>query len=185
MHACVETAALPSASHTPAWAFRVPRPEGNGFRMTARLQGVAKPMLQTVFGKALGLRIWEQARGECAHPADSPTNQVADSEISTGMVNYVSLRAAGTLRECRRQAMAILLTLTYENGESRAAQMRLATPTNEINELAEAATELLYRLSVRGVQSVDLAVTTIEPPALFRRNEADTKPLQRLHRGQP
>jgi len=166
MHACVETAALPSASHTPAWAFRVPRPEGNGFRMTARLQGVAKPMLQTVFGKALGLRIWEQARGECAHPADRPTNQVADSEISTGMVNYVSLRAAGTLRECRRQAMAILLTLTYENGESRAAQMRLATPTNEINELAEAATELLHRLPVRGVQSIDLAVTIVEAAVL-------------------
>jgi hypothetical protein len=166
MHACVETAALPSASQTPAWAFRVPRPEGNGFRMTARLQGVAKPMLQTVFGKTLGLRIWQQARRECAHPADSPTNQVADSEISTGMVNYVSLRAAGTLRQCSRQAKAIRLTVTYENGESRAARMRLATPTNEINELAEAATELLHRLPVRGVQSIDLAVTIVEAAVL-------------------
>jgi hypothetical protein len=61
--------------------------------------------------------------------------------------------------------------------------MRLATPTSDINELAGAATELLHRLSVRGVQSVDLAVTTIEAASLFRRNEADTKPLQRLHRG--
>ena len=169
MHACVETAALPSASHTPAWAFRVPRPEGDGFRMTARLQGVAKPMLQTVFGKALGLRIWEQARWECAHPTDRPTNQVADSEISTGMVNYVSLRAADTLRECGRQAKAIRLTVTYENGESRAARMRLATPTSEINEIAEAATKLLHRLPVRGVRSVDLAVTTMEAAAI--RNE--------------
>ena len=67
MRACVETAPLPSASHPPAWAFRVPRPEGDGFRMTARLQGVPKPMLRTVFGKALGLRIWEQARRGCAH----------------------------------------------------------------------------------------------------------------------
>ena len=162
MNACVETAALPTASHTPAWAFRVPKPEGDAFRMAARLQGVAKPMLQTVFGKALGLRIWEQARLESAHPANSPTNQVADSEISTGMVNYVSLRAAGTLRECSRQAKAIRLTVTYENGESCAARMRLATPTSEINELAEAATKLLHRLSVRGVQSVDLAVTAVE-----------------------
>ena len=185
MNACVETAALPTASHTPAWAFRVPRPEGDGFRMTAGLQGVPKPMLRTVFGKALGLRIWEQTRMECAHPANSPTNQVADSELSTGMVNYVSVRAAGTLRECNRQAKAIRLTVTYENGESRAAQMRLATPTSDINELAGAATELLHRLSVRGVQSVDLAVTTIEAASFFRRNEADTKPLQRLHRGQP
>jgi impB/mucB/samB family C-terminal domain len=166
MHACAETAALPSASHTPAWAFRVPRPEGDGFRMTARLQGVPKPMLQTVFGKALGLRIWQQVRWECAHPADSPTNQVAGSEISTGMVNYVSLRAAGTLGECSRQAKAIRLTVTYENGESRAARMRLATPTNEINELAEAATELLRRLPVRGVQSVNLAVTAVEAAAI-------------------
>ncbi len=99
----------PWASHTPAWAFRVPRPEGDGFRMTARLQGVPKPMLQTIFGKALGLRIWEQARRESTHPADSPTNQVADSEISTGMVNYVSLRTAGTLRERSRQAKAITI----------------------------------------------------------------------------
>ena len=165
MHACVETAALPSASHISGWAFRVLRPEGDGFRMTAHLQGVAKPMLQTVFGKTLGLRIWQQARRECAHPAVRPTNQVADSEISTGMVNYVSLRAARTLRECSRQAKAIRLTVTYENGESRAARMRLATPTSEINELAEAATELLHRLSVRGVQFVDLAVTTIEAAA--------------------
>jgi hypothetical protein len=165
MHACVETAALPRASHIPAWAFRVPRPAGDGVRMTARLQGVPKPMLQTVFGKALGLRIWEQAREECTHPTDRTTNRIADSEISTGMVNYVTLRAAGTLRECSRQATAIRLTVTYENGESRAAQMRLATPTNEINELAEAATELLHRFSVRGVQSVDLAVTTTEAAA--------------------
>jgi hypothetical protein len=161
MHACVETAALPSASQTPAWAFRVPRPERNGFRMAARLQGVPKPMLQTVFGKALGLRIWEQARRVCAHPADNPTNRVADSEISTGMVNYVSVRAADTLRERSRQAETIRLTVTYDNGESCAAQMRLATPTNEVNELAEAATELLHRLSVRGVQFVNLAVTAI------------------------
>jgi hypothetical protein len=166
MHACVETAALPSASQPPAWAFRVPRPEGNGFRMTARLQGVAKPMLQTVFGKALGLRIWQQARREYEHPAVSPTNQVADSEITTAMVNYVSLRAAGALRQCSRQAKAIRLTVTYENGESRAARMRLATPTSEINELADAATELLHRLPVRGVQSIDLAVTIVEAAVL-------------------
>ena len=172
MHACVETAALPSASHAPGWAFRVLRPEGDGFRMTAHLQGVAKPMLQTVFGKALGVRIWEQARGECAHPADNPINRVADSEISTGMVNYVSLRAAGTLRECRRQAKAIRLTVTYENGESRAARMRLATPTSEINELAEAATELLRRLPVPGVQSVDLAVTAVEAAVVQEQTPA-------------
>jgi hypothetical protein len=81
------------------------------------------------------------------------------------MVGYVSLRAADTLRECSRQAKAIRLTVTYENGESCTAQLRLATPTSEINELAEAATELLHRLSVRGVQSVDLAVTTVEAAA--------------------
>jgi len=162
MDACVETAALPSASHTPAWAIRVRRPAGDGIRTTARLHGIPKPMLQTVFGKALGLRIWEQAQWECAHPADSPTNQVADSEISTAMANYVSLRAADTLRDCRRQAKAIGLRVTYANGESCSAQMHLATPTSEINKLAEAATELLHRFPVHGVQSVDLAVTTVE-----------------------
>jgi hypothetical protein len=146
--------------------------------MTARLQGVPKPMLQMVFGKALGLRIWDQARWECAHPADRPTNQVADSEISTGMVNYVSLRAAGTLRECGRQAKAIKLTAIYENGESRAARMRPATPTNEINELVEAATELLHRLPVRGVQSVNLAVTTVEAAAIQEQSAA---PVYSMH----
>ena len=58
------------------------------------------------------------------------------------------------------------MTVTYENGESRAARMRLATPTSEINELAEAATELLHRLPVRGVQSIDLAVTIVEAAVL-------------------
>ncbi len=166
MHACVETAAPPSVNHAPAWAIRILRAAGDGFRMTARLQGVPKPMLQTVFGKALGLRIWEQARRVCAHPPDSPTNQVADSEISTAMVNYVCLRATDTLRQCSRQAKAIRLTVTYENGESRAAQMRLATPTSELIELAEAATELLHRFPVCGVQCVDLAVTAVEAAAI-------------------
>jgi impB/mucB/samB family C-terminal domain len=172
MHACVETAALPSASHTPPWAIRAARSVGDGIRMAARLQGVPKPMLRTVFGKALGLRIWEQARRERAHPADSPTNQVADFEISTGMVKYLSLRAAGALRECSRQARAIRLTVTYENGESRAARMRLATPTNEINELAEAATKLLHRLPLRGVQSVGLGVTALEAAAIQEQTPA-------------
>ena len=146
--------------------------------MTARLQGVAKPMLQTVFGKALGLRIWEQARWEWAHPDDTPTNRVADSEISTGMVNYVSVRAAATLRECSRQAKAIRLTVTYENGESRAARMRLATPTSEINELAQAATELLHRFPVRGVQSVNSAVTTMEAAAVQEQPPATVYSMQ-------
>jgi nucleotidyltransferase/DNA polymerase involved in DNA repair len=162
METCVETAASPSAGPTPAWAIRVARSVGDGIRMAERLRGVPKPMLQTIFGNALGRRIWQQARVENTQPAARAADQVADAEISSAMVDYLCQQAADSLRKRSRQAKAITLTVTYTDGAARVARARLLRPTSNGDEIAEAATALLRRFSDCGVRSVDLTVTSVK-----------------------
>ena len=162
MEACVEASALLAGNPAASWAIRIARPVGDGFRVAGELSGVPRPALQAVFGHALGRRIWEQARPKAVASAARPATQVADAEIASGMVEYVSRQAADTLRGRGRQAKAIRLTVAYADGESRQVQMRLARPTDEGDEIAESATELLRRLPARGVLSVDLKVTSVE-----------------------
>ena len=169
MEACVETSAPLAVNPSPAWTMRVARPFGDGFRMAEELRDVPRPALQTVFGKVLGSRIWEQTRAQAAPSVSPTTNQVADAEISAGMLEYVCKQAAGTLHARGRQAKAIELTVTYTDGESRLVRTRLARPTEEENELAEAATKLLSRLSSNGTRSIDLKVATVELAAVPER----------------
>lgn len=168
MEACIETSTALGANPAPAWAMRVARPVGDGFRMAKELRGVPRAALQTVFGKELGRRIWEHARAEGVPTGTPPANRIPDAEISTGMVEYVSKQAAETLRERSRQAKAIALTVTYADGESRLVQTRLPRPTNEGDKIAEAATKLLGRLPTNGAQSIDLRVTSLEVAAVLK-----------------
>jgi impB/mucB/samB family C-terminal domain len=163
MEACVETAAPPSVSPTPAWAIRVSRRSvGDAIRMAERLRGVPKPMLQTIFGNDLGRQIWEQARFENTQPAARAADQVADAEISSAMVHYLCQHAADSLGKRSRQAKAITLTVTYTDGAARVARARLLRPTSNGDEIAEASTVLLRRFSAGGVRSVDLTVTSVK-----------------------
>jgi impB/mucB/samB family C-terminal domain len=168
MEACMETGAPLVASPAPAWALRVARPATDGLRMAEGLRGVPKPALQTIFGKSLGRRIWEQARAKDTPACTPPTDGIADTDISNGMVAYISRQAAATLRESERQARGLSITITYTDGESTVARTRLARATNDRDEIAEAAIELLRQVSVRAVAlvSIRLAMTGVELAAV-------------------
>lgn len=150
-------------------------PAGRGDAMVVDLRGVPKPMLQTVFGRLLGRRIWEQARRLADRRVGShtdrergstppSTNAVTDADIVSGMTEYVSRRAAETLGESGRQAKAVGLRIVYVDGVSRIDRMRLARPTNEEQELSAAAMELFRRSEARdvAVEAVHLTVTSVQ-----------------------
>ncbi len=173
MQACMETHAPLSVGPSPAWALRVARPVTDGLRLAEELRGVPKPALQTIFGKSVGNRIWQQSRTECPSTGTPPAGPVADGEISAGMVAYVSKQAARALHGSGRQANGLSVTITYADGEARLARTPLARPTNAGDEIAEAAIDLLRQVPVRGVAlaSIRLAMTGIElsrikPPAV-------------------
>jgi hypothetical protein len=135
-----------------------------GGGMAGELSGVPKAVLQTVFGRALGSRIWQRARR-------LPGAQIADAEIVGGMIEYVSQRAGETLGAHARQAKAIGLGIIYVDGVSRFDRMRLARPTNEGSEIGAAALELCRQSGGRNVEveSVELTVTSIEIETVRRR----------------
>ena len=150
-------------------------PAGRGDAMVVDLRGVPKPMLQTVFGRLLGRRIWEQARRLADRRVGSPTdrergstplstNAVGDADIVGGMTEYVSRRAAETLDKSGRQAKAIGLRIVYVDGVSRIDRMRLTRPTNQEQQLSAAAMELFRRSEARdvAVEAVHLTVTSVQ-----------------------
>jgi hypothetical protein len=89
---------------------------------------------------------------------------VGDTEIVSGMIEYVSGIAAETLAGSGRQAKLIGLRIVYVDGVSRLDRMRLARPTNEEQELSAAAMELFRRSEARGVAvgAVHLTVTSVQ-----------------------
>jgi len=140
--------------------------------MTAELSGVPRPVLQTVFGRALGRRIWQQSRG-CRPLGSEPitTCAVADAEIVAGMIEYLGSRAGETLSRRGRQAKAIGLRIVYADGVARIDRIRLARPTNEGQELTAAAMSLFGRSGDRGVavELVDLTVTSVQTECVTQR----------------
>jgi hypothetical protein len=164
MEVCVESAA----------------PDRRGEAMVVKLADVPRPALQTVFGKALGRRIWDYARrlGDCG-ARSRPTlgddsahgSAVGDAEIVGGMIGYVCRRAGEVLQESGREAKAIGLRLEYADGVATLGRMRLASPTNDGSKLRAAAMDLLGRLEMRGiaVESVDLRVTSVQAELVRQR----------------
>jgi hypothetical protein len=172
MEAFVDTSTVPSVNTSPAWAIRVPRPPGDGFRMAGQLHGVPKPTLQTVFGDGLGRRIWELVQPSGRQPGVGPVRRVSDVELSKAMVEYLSKRAAETLHARCRQARAIRLTITYADREQLTARMRLSMPTSEGSEIAIATTGLLRQFPAYGVRSIDLVVNSIEVACVLEQRPA-------------
>jgi hypothetical protein len=170
MEACVETSIPPptstSVSVSPAWAIRVARLAGDGFRMAEQLRDVPKPMLQRVFGHGLGRRIWELVRSTGTQPCVGPMSRVSDADLAIGMVEYLSQHAADTLLARGRLAKAIRLTITYADGKSSTARMPLAKQTSEGNELALATKALLHQFRACNVRSVDLRITSTEAASI-------------------
>jgi nucleotidyltransferase/DNA polymerase involved in DNA repair len=163
MEACIENPGLVVGAATPSWAIRVARPVGDGYRMAEELRGVPVGALQRVFGRALGRRIWQQERADAgARPAASSGGRVSDAEIAFGMVGYLCEQAASTLRGRQRIASGVTLTASYADGGTKAAQGRLAKPTNLASDIDALARQLMDELPRDGVQSVNLKVSSIE-----------------------
>jgi hypothetical protein len=151
--------------------------------MLAELHGVPKGALQTVFGRALGRRIWlegrrssppaQAARTEEADAGQHPTPfGPTDTEIVHGMIGYLSRRAGEELRQERRQAKTVGLRLVYGGG-ARMHRLRLAKPTSDEQEIAAATLELFRRAGLPSgvaLESVDLTATSIEAESV--RDEA-------------
>jgi nucleotidyltransferase/DNA polymerase involved in DNA repair len=175
MEAWVETWYPAGNSEARGCLIDAARTAERGQGMVGELQGVPKPALQTVFGKALGRRIWDYARrlgeGRAGSQATSEghgnrgsvESVVTDGEILGGMIDYVSRQAGETLRQSRREAKAIGLRLVYADGVATLDRMRLARPTSDGRELSEAAVELFRRSRAREgvVDRVDLKVTSV------------------------
>jgi len=149
---------------TAAAELDAPTVVGCGDVMVDQLGGVPRPALQTVFGKALGRRIWERARQLAG-------SGVVDEEIVGGMIEYVSRRGGEALRKNGRQARAIGLRLEYADGVATLHRMRLTRPTSDAGEFLAAGMELLGRAEARGVavESVDLKVTSVRAEAVTER----------------
>jgi hypothetical protein len=166
MEACLDTNAPLAANPAPAWALSVARPVR--VKLRGELRGVPRPALQTIFGKSLGRRIWQQARAKVASEGTPHADRVADAEISTGMVVYLSWQTSKALVESGRQAKGLSMTITYTDGEASLARSPMAHPTSEAGEIADAAIALLRRLPLRdaALASIRLAVTTVESPRI-------------------
>jgi hypothetical protein len=179
MQACLENPALPLLEpgslplleSTPAWTIRVARPpDPDRHELAQQLRGVPKAAVRHVFGKALGIRLWQQNRAASttARPtpaeAISPSTPISDGEISGGMLRYLCTEAAATLREHKRFAKAISLTVSYSDGKSENVREPLLVASNDAASLETAA-----RFALRGARShvfvslkLNLAATAAE-----------------------
>lgn len=191
MQACLENVALPLLPPTslpllesaPAWTIRVARPAAaDRNELASELRGVPKAALRQVFGKLLGTRLWQQGR---ATDATAPSNEKAasiaaiptrpsaapiaatpstpDTEISSGMLRYLCAEAAATLRDRKRLAKSIALTVLYSDGESESVRQPLPLAANEAVALETAAR--LAMLSMRSNAFVSLKLDLTTTPA--------------------
>jgi nucleotidyltransferase/DNA polymerase involved in DNA repair len=177
MQACIETtdqsrlesASLPLLESTPAWTVRVARPASPDRNELAKeLSRVPKAALRQVFGKLLGTRLWQQNRAAATSPRAAKTlaaaETVSNAEISSGMLRYLCAEAAATLRERKRAAKSISLTVQYSDGQSETAHQLLLESRNDPESLESAA-----HAAIRGMRSnafvslkIDLTATATQ-----------------------
>jgi|SRR5215813_7932638 len=160
----------PTPTQSSAWRIAPPLDRLPQDRMVRELSEVPKGALRTVFGKALGKRIWEQARRPrpVSGEACGGTRNVTDSELFVAMIESISRRAADTLAQNRRQAKAIGLNLTYSDGSIRTETVRLARPSADAREIASAAVDLFrqFELSELPLVSINLTTATVHSEAI-------------------
>jgi nucleotidyltransferase/DNA polymerase involved in DNA repair len=157
----LKSASLPLLESAPAWSVHVARlasPDRN--ELAQELRGVPKAALRQVFGKLLGIRLWQQNRAAANTSsaaknltADAAKNLIAaetvsDTEISGGMLRYLCSEAAATLRERKRAAKSISLTVQYSDGQSETAHQLFLESTNDLASLEAAALA-----AIRGMRS--------------------------------
>jgi hypothetical protein len=144
-----------------------------------RLIGVPKAALMTVFGRSAGAQIWKQCRRirdrervmddiREREKASILGGARSDDIVISGMISYVSSRAAQTLSEHRREAKAIGLTISYRDGSAAQERLRLSRPSNDAEELRNATTQLFHQSHIAGktVESIELSVGSVEAAAI-------------------
>jgi DNA polymerase-4 len=147
-----------------------------GIATIGQLRQVPKPALQAAFGEAIGLQIWERARGLDGREVLLPSTPKSvsrettieggtiDTEFLGGLIEYLSERIGSTLREYGKQARTIGLRIRYVDHFSAHQTVRLGKPTNDERELLVAAKDLFGKLFTRrvAVRLVGVNVTNLE-----------------------
>jgi len=147
-----------------------------GIATIGQLRRVPKAALRTAFGEAVGLQIWERARGldgrEVLRPSTPKSvsrettieGGTIDTEFLSGLIEYLTERIGSTLREYGKQARTIGLRLRYVDHFSAHQAVRLSKPTNGERELLAAAKELFGKLFMRrvAVRLAGVSVTNLE-----------------------
>src|SRR2546427_3139652 len=165
-----------------------------GIATIGQLRRVPKAALQAAFGEAIGLQIWERARGldgrEVLLPATPKSvsrettieGGTIDTEFLGGLIEYLSERIGSTLREYGKQARTIGLRIRYVDHFSAHQAVRISKPTNDERELLAAAKDLFDKLFTRRVAGrlVGVSVTNLETDR--RQNELfDTNAKRRRY----
>jgi len=134
-----------------------------GIATIGELRQVPKPALQAAFGEAIGLQIWERARGLDGREVLLPSTPKSvsrettieggtiDTEFLSGLIEYLSERIGSTLREYGKQARTIGLRIRYVDHFSAYQTVRLMKPTNDERELLASANDLFGKLFTRRV----------------------------------
>src|SRR5437667_8781531 len=134
-----------------------------GIATIGQLRQVPKPALQAAFGEAIGLQIWERARGLDGREVLLPSTPKSvsrettieggtiDTEFLGGLIEYLSERIGSTLREYGKQARTIGLRIRYVDHFSTHQAGRIGKPTNDERELLAAARDLFDKLFTRRV----------------------------------
>src|SRR5207245_4593429 len=129
-----------------------------GITTIGQLRQVPKPALQAAFGEAIGLQIWERARGLDGREVLLPSTPKSisrettieggtiDTEFLGGLIEYLSERIGATLRLHQRQARTISLRLRYVDYFSAHRAERLLRPTNDERALLVAAMAVFGKL---------------------------------------
>jgi len=134
-----------------------------GIATIGQLRQVPKAALQAAFGEAIGLQIWERARGLDGREVLLPSTPKSvsrettieggtiDTEFLGGLIEYLSERIGSTLREYGKQARTIGLRIRYVDHFSAHQTVRLTKPTNDERELLASAKDLFAKLFTRRV----------------------------------
>ncbi|HKI12082.1 MAG TPA: hypothetical protein VKA02_08205, partial [Candidatus Acidoferrum sp.] len=148
-----------------------------------QLRLIPKPVLIAAFGEAVGQQIWERARGLDGREVLLPSTPKSvsrettieggtiDTEFLGGLLEYLSERIGGTLREYGKQACTLGVRLRYVDHFSAHQTLRLERPTNDERELLAAARELFTKLFTRRVAIRHVGISVMNLEADRRQNE--------------
>ena len=111
-----------------------------GVATIGQLRLIPKPVLIAAFGEAVGQQIWERARGLDGREVLLPSTPKSvsrettieggtiDTEFLGGLLEYLSERIGGTLREYGKQAHTLGVRLRYVDHFSAHQTLRLDAP---------------------------------------------------------